>query len=46
MNMQVAALDILTTKGGFTPAAARAIGEALDLPELHQFSMHTRLRLA
>jgi hypothetical protein len=31
MDMQVAALDILTTKGGFTPAAARAIGEAMDL---------------
>ena len=31
MDMQVAALDILTTKGGFAPAAARAIGEAMDL---------------
>ena len=31
MDMQVAALDILTTKGGFEPAAARAIGEAMDL---------------
>ena len=31
MDMQVAALDILTTKGGFSPAAARAIGEAMDL---------------
>lgn len=31
MDMQVAALDILTTKGGFAPAEARAIGEAMDL---------------
>jgi hypothetical protein len=31
MDMQVAALDILITKGGFAPAAARAIGEAMDL---------------
>jgi hypothetical protein len=31
MDMQVAALDILTTKGGFAPEAARAIGEAMDL---------------
>jgi hypothetical protein len=31
MGMQVAALDILTTKGGFEPAAPRAIGEAMDL---------------
>jgi hypothetical protein len=31
MDMQVAALDTLTTKGGFEPAAARAIGEAMDL---------------
>jgi len=31
MDMQVAALDILTTKGGFAPAAARAIGEAMYL---------------
>ena len=31
MDMQVAALDILTTKGGFASAAARAIGEAMDL---------------
>jgi F0F1-type ATP synthase membrane subunit b/b' len=31
MDMQVAALDILTTKGGFAPTAARAIGEAMDL---------------
>jgi hypothetical protein len=31
MDMQVAALDILTTKGRFAPEAARAIGEAMDL---------------
>ncbi len=31
MDMQVAALDTLTTKGGFAPEAARAIGEAMDL---------------
>ena len=29
--MQVAALDILTTKGRFAPEVARAIGEAMDL---------------
>jgi hypothetical protein len=31
MVMQVAALDILTTKGRFAPEVARAIGEAMDL---------------
>jgi uncharacterized protein YicC (UPF0701 family) len=31
MDMQVAALDILITKGRFAPEAARAIGEAMDL---------------
>ena len=31
MAMQVAAIDILTTKGRFTPEVARAIGEAMDL---------------
>jgi hypothetical protein len=31
MDMQVAALDILITKGHFSPEAARAIGEAMDL---------------
>jgi ribosomal protein L29 len=31
MVMQVATLDILTTKGHFTPEVARAIGEAMDL---------------
>jgi hypothetical protein len=31
MDMQVAALDILTTKGRLAPEAARAIGEAMDL---------------
>ena len=29
--MYVATLDILTEKGGFSPQAARAIGEAIDL---------------
>jgi hypothetical protein len=29
--MYVATLDILTEKGGFNPAAARAIGEAIEL---------------
>jgi hypothetical protein len=37
MDMQVAALDILTTKGGFAPAAARAIGEAMDLQIAHSY---------
>ena len=31
MAMQLAALDILITKGGFAPEAARAIGEVVDL---------------
>ena len=31
MAMQLAALDILITKGGFAPESARAIGEAVDL---------------
>jgi hypothetical protein len=31
MAMQVAAIDILTTKGRFAPEVARAIGEAMDL---------------
>lgn len=31
MVMQVAALDILTTQGGFAPAVACAIGEAMIL---------------
>lgn len=31
MIMQVAALDVLTMKGGFAPEAARAIGEAMDM---------------
>jgi hypothetical protein len=31
MDMQVATLDILTTKGRFAPETARAIGEAMDL---------------
>ena len=31
MAMQLAALDVLTTKGRFAPEAARAIGEAMDL---------------
>jgi hypothetical protein len=31
MDMQVVALDILTTKGRLAPEAARAIGEAMDL---------------
>jgi Protein of unknown function (DUF1640) len=31
MVMQVAALDVLTTKGRFAPEVARAIGEAVDM---------------
>jgi hypothetical protein len=31
MDMQVEALDILTTKGRLAPETARAIGEAMDL---------------
>lgn len=31
MDMQVEALDILTTKGRLAPEAARAIGEAMDI---------------
>ena len=31
MIMQVAALDVLTLKGGFAPEVARAIGEAMDM---------------
>jgi hypothetical protein len=31
MIMHVAALDVLTMKGGFAPEAARAIGEAMDM---------------
>lgn len=37
MNMQVASFDILTGKGGFSPQAARAVGEVIDL-ELHRAS--------
>jgi hypothetical protein len=35
MAMQLAALDILITKGGFAPESARAIGEAVDLEIEH-----------
>ena len=47
MAMQLAALDILITKGGFAPESARAIGEAVDLEiERSRESLATGQQLA